>query len=155
VLGILAMAQWIKRLQLDFSDVYKEGLSFNSIKGRFDLSKGKALTHNLVVDAVPAKITLSGDTDLINHTVDHIVDVTPKSAEALPIAGTIMSKVAAFVAKSLTGAEHQGFFFGSQYLVRGRWDDVQISSLHENDGILQKTWNGITDFPWLNQQDIK
>jgi uncharacterized protein (TIGR02099 family) len=155
VLGILAMAQWIKRLQLDFSDVYKEGLSFNSIKGRFDLSKGKAVTHNLVVDAVPAKITLSGDTDLIKHTVDHIVDVTPKSAEALPIAGTIMSKVAAFVAKSLTGAEHQGFFFGSQYLVRGRWDDVQITSLHENDGILQKTWNGITDFPWLNQQDTK
>jgi uncharacterized protein YhdP len=98
---------------------------------------------------------LSGNTDLINRTVDHIVDVTPKSAEALPIAGTIMSKVAAFVAKSLTGAEHQGFFFGSQYLVQGSWDNVQISSLHENDGILQKTWNGITEFPWLNQQDPK
>lgn len=155
LLGFLAMAQWIKRLQLDFSDVFKEGLSFNSIKGRFELSKGKAVTRNLVVDAIPAKITLSGNTDLINRTVDHIVDVTPKSAEALPIAGTIMSKVAAFVAKSLTGAEHQGFFFGSQYLVQGSWDNVQISSLHENDGILQKTWDGITDFPWLNPQDPK
>jgi uncharacterized protein (TIGR02099 family) len=155
LLGFLAMAQWIKRLQLDFSDVFKEGLSFNSVKGRFELSKGKAVTRNLVVDAIPAKIMLSGNTDLINRTVDHIVDVTPKSAEALPIAGTIMSKVAAFVAKSLTGAEHQGFFFGSQYLVQGSWDNVQISSLHENDGILQKTWNGITEFPWLNQQDPK
>ena len=28
VLGMLAMAQWIKRLQLDFSDVYEEGLDF-------------------------------------------------------------------------------------------------------------------------------
>src|SRR5690606_22291671 len=31
VLGMLAMAQWIKRIQLDFSDVYEEGLTFDSI----------------------------------------------------------------------------------------------------------------------------
>ena len=47
VLGMLAMAQWIKRLQLDFSDVYEEGLTFNTIKGRFDVLNGKAITHNL------------------------------------------------------------------------------------------------------------
>jgi uncharacterized protein (TIGR02099 family) len=155
VLGILAMAQWIKRLQLDFSDIYEEGLTFNSIKGHFDLAKGKAVTHNLVVDAVPAKITISGETDLINRTVDHVVNVAPKSADAVPIAGTIMGKVAAFVAKSLTGAEHEGLFFGSQYLVKGGWGNAQISSMHENEGLLQKTWNGITDFPWLKQQDIE
>ena len=57
VLGILAMAQWIKRVQLDFSDVFEEGLTFNSIKGHFDLLNGNATTHDLVVDAIPAKIT--------------------------------------------------------------------------------------------------
>ncbi|MGR8979902.1 MAG: YhdP family protein [Gammaproteobacteria bacterium] len=155
VLGILAMAQWLKRIQLDFSDVYREGLSFNSIKGHFDLAGGKAVTHNLIVDAVPAKINLSGETDLINQTVDYIVDVTPKSAEAVPIAGTIMGKVAALVAKSLTGEEQEGFFFGSQFLVKGDWKNAQIRSLHENEGLLQKTWNSITDFPWLKQQDTK
>ncbi|MGR9085950.1 MAG: YhdP family protein [Gammaproteobacteria bacterium] len=149
VLGILAMGQWLKRLQLDFSDVYQEGLTFNSIKGNFVLTDGKAVTRNLVVDAVPAKFALSGDTDLINRTVHHIVNVTPKSADALPIAGTIMDRVAAFVAKSLTGAEQEGFFFGSQYLVSGKWGNVQISSMHENDGLFPKTWDGITDFPWL------
>jgi len=44
VLGMLALAQWIKRAQLDFSDVYKEGLTFNSIKGHFDLLNGIAST---------------------------------------------------------------------------------------------------------------
>ncbi|MDD5579197.1 MAG: YhdP family protein [Methylobacter sp.] len=152
LLGMLALAQWIKRLQLDFSDVYEEGLTFNSIKGRFDLSNGMAVTHNLVVDAVPAKITIIGDTDLVNGTVDHIVNVSPKSAEAVPIAGTIMGKVAGLVARSLTGEEQEGFFFGSQYLVKGGWGDAQIIPLHENDGLLQKTWNGLTDFAWLKQQ---
>ncbi|MFA6052586.1 MAG: YhdP family protein [Methylobacter sp.] len=153
ILGMLALAQWIKRAQLDFSDVYKEGLTFNSIKGHFDLLNGIASTHDLVVDAVPAKITINGDTDLINRTVDHIVDVTPKSADAVPIAGTIMGKVAALIGQSLTGKSQEGFFFGSQYMVKGAWGNAEIIPMHKNDGVLQKTWDGITGFPWLPQQE--
>jgi uncharacterized protein (TIGR02099 family) len=151
VLGMLAMAQWIKRLQLDFSDVYQEGLTFNSINGHFDLSKGKAVTHDLVIDAIPAKITITGETDFINRSLDQVVNVAPKSADAVPIAGTIVGKVAALIGRSLTGKDQEGFFFGSQYLVKGDWGNAQILPLHENDGLLQKTWSGITDFPWLQQ----
>jgi uncharacterized protein (TIGR02099 family) len=151
ILGILAMAQWIKRFQLDFSDVFQEGLTFTTIKGHFDLLNGKASTNDLVVDAIPAKITLTGNTDLINRTVDYVVSVVPKSADAVPIAGTIMGKVAALIGRSLTGKDQEGFFFGSQYLVKGVWRDAQIIPLHENDGLLQKTWNGLTDFSWLQQ----
>lgn len=148
LLGFLAVAQWVKRLQLDFSDIYEEGLTFNSIKGHFDLLNGKATTKNLIIDAVPAKITITGDTDLVKQTVDHDIKVVPKSLDALPIAGTIVGKVAAVVGKTLTGKDQEGLFFGTQYLVKGSWDDAKISSLHENDGIFQKTWNSITDFPW-------
>ncbi|MGZ5027322.1 MAG: hypothetical protein ACXWE9_08270, partial [Methylobacter sp.] len=77
----------------------------------------------------------------------------PKSADAVPIAGTIMGKVAALVGKSLTGKDQEGFFFGSQYLVKGAWGKAEIIPMHKNDGLLQKTWNGITDFPWLRQQE--
>ena len=152
VLGVLAVAQWIKRLQLDFGDIYEEGLTFNSITGHFDLAQGKAHTDNLIVDSVPAKITLTGDTNFLRHTVDYTVMVAPKSADAVPIAGTIMSKVTSFIGKSLTGKDQDGFFFGSQYLVTGEWGKVQVIPHHENDGLLQKTWNGLTDFSWLNQQ---
>jgi len=151
VLGMLAMAQWIKRLQLDFSDVYEEGLTFNSIKGHFDVLNGKAVTHDLVIDAVPAKITITGETDFINRSLDQVVNVAPKSADAVPIAGTIVGKVAALIGRSLTGKDQEGFFFGSQYLVKGDWGNAQILPLHENDGLLQKTWDGITGFPWLQQ----
>jgi uncharacterized protein YhdP len=151
ILGMLAMAQWIKRLQLDFSDVYEEGLTFNSINGHFDLLKGKAVTHDLVIDAIPAKITITGETDFINRSLDQVVNVAPKSADAVPIAGTIVGKVAALIGRSLTGKDQEGFFFGSQYLVKGDWGNAQILPLHENDGLLQKTWNGITSFPWLQE----
>jgi uncharacterized protein YhdP len=151
VLGMLAMAQWLKRLQLDFSDVYDEGLTFNSINGHYELVKGKAITHDLVIDAIPAKITITGETDFINRSVDQVVNVAPKSADAVPIAGTIVGKVAALIGRSLTGKDQDGFFFGSQYLVKGGWGNAQIIPFHENDGLLQKTWTGITGFPWLPQ----
>jgi uncharacterized protein (TIGR02099 family) len=152
VLGILAVAQWVKRLQLDFSDIYQEGLTFNSIEGHFDLRDGKATTRDLLIDAVPAKITITGDTDLINQTVDHEIKVVPKSLDAVPIAGTIVSRIAAMIGKTLTGKDQEGFFFGTQYLVKGKWDDVKISSQHENDGLFHKTWSSITDFPWEEQK---
>lgn len=153
ILGILALEQWIKRLQLDFRDVYQEGLTFNTIKGRFDLLNGKAVIHHLVIDAVPAKITITGDTDFVNGTVDQIVNVAPKSADAVPIAGTIMGKVTTLIARTLTGKDQDGFFFGSAYQVKGKWDTIQILPLHENEGLFRKTWAGITDFPWLQQPE--
>ncbi len=149
LLGILAVEQWLRRLQLDFSDIFEEGLTFNSIKGHFELMNGKAVTKNLVIDAIPAMITITGETDLTKQTVDHIIKVVPKSSDALPIAGTIMGEFASLVGKSLTGKNQEGFFFGTQYQVKGSWNDAKISSLHENDGIFQKTWNSITDFSWL------
>jgi uncharacterized protein YhdP len=110
------------------------------------------VTDDLVVDAVPAKISIVGETDFVNRTVDHVVTVTPKSADAVPIAGTIMGKFAALIDKTITGTEHEGFFFGSQYLVKGSWENAEIMTLHEKEGLLQKTWSGITDFPSLLQK---
>ena len=153
VLGVLAMAQWIKRLQLDFRDIYQEGLTFNTISGHFDLLNGKAITHDLVVDAIPAKITITGETDYVNKTLDQIASVVPKSADAVPIAGTIMGKIASLIGQSLTGKDQEGFFFGSQYRVKGGWGNAQVIPLHENEGLLQKTWTGISGFPWLQQPE--
>jgi len=136
-------------LQLDFSDVFEEGLTFNKINGHFNLTNGVAATDNLVVDAIAAKINITGDTNLVNKTVDQLIKVTPKSADAVPIAGTIMGKVTSLIAQSLTGKDQDGFFFGSEYQVKGKWNNMQIITLHENEGLVQKTWNSITNFPSL------
>ncbi len=158
VLGILAVAQWVKRIQLDFSDIYKEGLTFNTIRGHFDLVDGKAITKDLSIDAIPAKISVKGEVDIINKTLDELVAVVPKSADALPIAGTIVDKVTGLIGQYLTGKDQEGMFFGYQYLIKGPWGNSQVIPLHKNDGLVQKTWYEITDFPWKqgsNEQKIR
>ena len=152
ILGMLAFEQWLKRLQLDFSDLYQEGLTFNTISGHFDFFQGKASTQNLIVDAIPAKIHLKGDTDFVAEKVNYFVNVTPKSADALPIAGTIVAKIMNLVGQTLTGRDQEGFFFGSQYQITGPWGNTQVIALHENEGLMQKTWGQLTQFPWLHQQ---
>lgn len=149
VLGLIAMAQWGKRLQLDFQDIFADGLSFNSIKGRFKLNKGIAHTNNLVVDAVPAKINITGNANLINKTLDQTVRVIPKSADALPIAGTIIDSVVDIASRTLTGKSGEGLFLGSEYRIQGDWKNANIIPIHENDGLVKKTWNTLTDLPWL------
>jgi uncharacterized protein YhdP len=151
ILGILAVAQWLKRLQLDFSDIYEEGLTFNTIKGHFDLLNGKAVTKDLTIDAIPAMITISGETDLVKQTLDQRIKVVPKSLDAVPIAGTILGEIASLVGRTLTGKNQEGLFFGTQYLVKGGWSDAKITSLHENEGLFPQTWHSITDFSWLEE----
>lgn len=149
LLGLIAMEQWVKRVMLDFGDVYKQGLSFNNIMGHFNLSEGQLRTKDLMVDAVPAQISLVGKADLVTETLDYQVLVVPKSSGALPIAGTIVSGIAGVITQALTDDYKDGYFFGSKYNIAGPWDNVKVTALHKQDGILKKTWSGLTDFSWM------
>lgn len=148
VLGLLAMEQWLKRLTLDFRDIYKQGLSFNSITGHLKMKSGKLLTKDLTVDAIPARISIMGEADLQAKTLNHLIQVVPKSAGAVPIAGTIVSGIAGAITQVLTNDYKEGYFFGSKYKVTGQWDDIKVTPLHNQDGIFKKTWKGLIDFPW-------
>lgn len=148
-LGMLAMAQWLKRLQLDFRDVYQQGLTFNSIQGDFMLSEGKASSQNLVIDAIPANISLQGDINLVTKTLEQRVHVAPKGADALPIAGPIMDKLTTVIASTLTGEAQNDFLLGTHYRLFGNWHAVQVQSVHENEGLIPKLGTQMNAFPWL------
>lgn len=150
LLGLLAMEQWVKRLSLDFSDIYREGLAFDAIKGHFKIKDGVAFTDDLVVDAVAADFYLAGSVNLADKSLQQRVAVVPKSSDAVPIAGTIVGGIAAIITQAVTGEYKEGYFFGSQYQLSGTLGDVEVTPLHSEDGLLQKTWRGLTDFDWLN-----
>jgi uncharacterized protein (TIGR02099 family) len=150
LLGLLAMEQWVKRLSLDFSDLYRQGLAFDEIKGRIKIRDGLAFTDDLTVDAVAAKFYLAGYANLNEKTLDQRVAVVPKSTDAVPIAGTIVGGIASMITQAVTGDYREGYFFGSQYKVFGNWGNIEVSPLHDKDGLVNKTWRGLTDFGWLD-----
>jgi len=150
LLGLIAMEQWVKRLSLDFSDVYRQGLAFDQIKGRIKIKDGLAFTDDLTVDAVAANFYLAGYANLAAKTLDQRVAVVPKSSGAVPIAGTIVGGIASIITQVVTDDYKEGYFFGSQYKLSGNWGDINVTPLHDEDGLVNKTWRGLTDFGWLD-----
>jgi uncharacterized protein YhdP len=150
LLGLVAMEQWVKRLSLDFSDVYRQGLAFDEIKGHIKINDGLAFTEDLTVNAVAANFYLAGYANLAQKTLDQRVAVVPKSSDAVPIAGTILNGIASIITEAVTGDYREGYFFGSQYKLSGNWGNIEVTPLHDNDGLVNKTWRGLTDFSWLD-----
>jgi uncharacterized protein YhdP len=145
------MEQWVKRLSLDFSDVYRQGLAFDQVKGHFKIKDGLAYTDDLTIDAVAATFNIAGFANLANKTLDQRVAVVPKSSGAVPIAGTIVDGIASLITKAVTDDYQEGYFFGSKYQLSGAWGDVAVTPLSEEDGLISKTWRGLTDFSWMEK----
>ena len=131
LLGLIAMEQWIKRLSLDFSDVFKAGLSFNKVIGQLKIREGIVKYKDLLVDAIPAHISLSGRINLLEKTLDQKVTVIPKSSSAIPIAGPIVEGIAGAITQVFDKDYEDGYFFGSEYEVNGKWSNLKVTPVQD------------------------
>ncbi len=147
LLGLIAIQQWVKRFSLDFTDIYQKGLAYNQISGRFELTAGIARTQNLLIDAIAARIKVAGLLNLAQKTINAHVWVVPKSSAAVPIAGTIISGIASALTRAIDEDYKEGYFFGSEYKVTGKWSDAKVTPLHENDGVIRKFWQNLMVSP--------
>jgi len=89
LLGLISLNSIPRRLRLDFSDVFGEGLAFDRAAGRFELSGGVASTDDLRIDAPAAEIRVRGHTNLENRTYDQTLIVRPGVGSALPVIGAL------------------------------------------------------------------
>ncbi len=139
VVGLLNLNALTRRLRLDFSDFYKKGYSFDSIKGHFRIADGVAKTEDLSVLGPTGSIDLKGTADLVDRTLDQHVTVVPNLDATLPIAGTIaggpVAGIAVYVAQKLvTSGEKINRF---EYSLSGSWDSPEITQL-DTGGTLSK-----------------
>ena len=89
ILGLISLAEIPRRLSLDFSDFFKKGFAFNTARGDFVFSGGKARTDNLRIDGPAAEIRVSGTTGLREQVYDQRVEVLPKAGGLLPAIGLL------------------------------------------------------------------
>lgn len=157
-LGILNLDTWQRRLTLDFSDLYAEGMAYDKIECTLEIKNGNANTDDLFIDAVAAKIYGSGRIGLSAGDFDQLVTVVPKSSASLPIAGAIAGGpavgAAIFLAQKLIGDEVDSIA-STQYSMTGKWDDPQLTRLPGQGGMLDKAWTEIIDFTGLSTETEK
>ena len=132
VLGLLSIAELPKRLVLDFSDIFKKGLSFNRLSGEFQFKQGSAYTCNLAMKGTSVDILLVGVTDMIGETYNQLAMVQPLLSDALPMGGAVFGgpgvAAAVYLFTKLLRKPLKNIGV-SYYSIGGTWDNPKIEKI--------------------------
>jgi uncharacterized protein (TIGR02099 family) len=134
--GLLSLREIPRRLALDFSDLFKSGMSFNSVKGSFALADGNAVTDDLTIVSPAADITISGRTGLRSKDYDQEMVVVPRAGVALPVVGALaggpVGAAAGLVVQTLIG-KRINRAARSTYRVTGSWEQPVITLISKSE----------------------
>ena len=89
--GILNFNNLFKRLKLDFSDLYKQGVAFDKLVGNYEINKGVVNSLSpLIMRGPSADLTATGHVNLIDRSVDQRLDVILPIAGNTPLAAVLL-----------------------------------------------------------------
>lgn len=138
IIGLLNIDTIKRRLQLDFSDLVKEGFVFDTLDGSFKFQKGLAVTNDFLVDGPAAKIELAGNANLESKQLNLNMTVVPKAvSSSLPIAAGLASGnpavgLGVWALDKITGSRISNIT-QHQYRVTGTWDAPHIEEMGANN----------------------
>ncbi len=130
VVGLFTLSGLVRRLSLDFSDLFEKGFSFDSIVGELDFSAGDAYIRELQVDGPVARLRIDGRVGLVAQDYDQQVQVFPAVGASLPLAGLIaagpVGGAAGFLASQVLGRSIDEAN-KVEYTITGSWSDPIIT----------------------------
>jgi uncharacterized protein (TIGR02099 family) len=85
LLGLFSLDSIIRKMQLDFTDVFDNGMAFNSITGTGKIQDGIFVTNDIVMDALAGEMQIRGMADVTKRLVDAEVKFTPDITSGLPM----------------------------------------------------------------------
>jgi len=129
-LGLMNFDQVLRRIRLDFKDLYQSGLAFDRFKGEIELGQGFAHTlEPITLDGPSARMKFSGRSDLRAQTIDADLIVTLPIGSNLPwvaaLAGGLPAAAGAYVASRIF-EDQLGKFSSAIYKVSGKLDDPAV-----------------------------
>lgn len=132
IFGLLSLRELPRRLALDFRDFFAQGLSFDRIVGRFELTEGNAWTQDLKISSPSADILVVGRTGLASRDYDQQVIVQPRMGNVLPLVGALAGGPAGaavgFVAQGVLAPGIEGVN-RIDYSIDGSWDQPRVERL--------------------------
>ena len=134
LMGLLNLENIKRRLQFDFSDLYKKGFVFDTLSGSAVLNQGILKTETVRIDGPSAKIQFSGTLNLESQALDLSVDLSPRLGAGLPMAAALAAGHPAigagvWVIHQLSGKLKMNRMAQQHYQVGGTWDVPIIESV--------------------------
>jgi uncharacterized protein YhdP len=126
--GILSLDSVLRRLSLDFRDVFGRGFAIDRMSGDLALAAGQAQFKDLRVSGPAANLTLNGSTSLKDRSLDVDVLAVPQVTSTLPLAGAIAAPpvgAAIYLGQKMLGGTLDKVA-EQRYHVTGTWADPRI-----------------------------
>lgn len=85
IFTLFSLNSLVRKLSLDFRDVFATGFFYDDMSGTLRIDKGKAFTDDTVIDGGAGDINIRGYTDLVTSELNYNVEFTPNVTGNLPI----------------------------------------------------------------------
>ena len=85
IFTLFSLNSLVRKLSLDFRDVFAQGFFYDDIAGSIQIANGKADTQDTIVDGGAGEITINGYSDLVSNQLNYQVSFTPNVTGNLPI----------------------------------------------------------------------
>ncbi|MDP5037427.1 MAG: TIGR02099 family protein [Alishewanella sp.] len=83
--SLFSLDSLVRKLRLDFRDVFAKGFYYNKMSGTLNVQRGIAQTNDFVVDGVPGNLAIQGYSDLVKRQMDYQMSFAPKVTSSLPV----------------------------------------------------------------------
>ena len=98
IVGIFSLQNLLRRLSLDFSDIFNKGFYYNGMEASVNIEDGIAYNSSVKISGTAATIEISGYTDLAQERLEHHIVVIPEISSSLPILGWAISPATGLIA---------------------------------------------------------
>ncbi len=131
VFSLLSLDSLVRKLKLDFRDVFAKGFFYNSMEGSMQIAGGIAYTKDTKMDGVPADLTIQGYADLNTQTINYDLAVAPQVTSSLPvIVAWMVNPVTGLAALALDKVIHSARVISEiNFKVSGSMSDPQVIEL--------------------------
>jgi len=128
LVGLISLQNLPRRLTLDFSDLFQEGLPYKKVQSpKIIINKGVLSTKELNIKAPSANIRMEGIIDFVDETQNLHVIIEPKVSDTITagaLAGGPLAAAAAFIAQKILDDPFNKITT-AEYHITGSWDDPQ------------------------------
>ncbi|MGX9461965.1 YhdP family protein [Shewanella sp. A14] len=84
VFSLFSLDSLLRKLSLDFSDVFGKGLYFNTFAGNLTIDNGVVKTTDTEMDAIAGSMRVRGYTDLTSQSLNYDIRFVPQLASSVP-----------------------------------------------------------------------
>lgn len=85
IFSVLSLQSIVRKLTLDFRDIFSDGMFYKDIKGDYHIKEGVLYTDNTRMNGSAGDLFIKGNTSFVSNNIDYKMSYKPNLTSSLPV----------------------------------------------------------------------